>query len=277
MKSPAFQFYPKDWLSSLKILLMTPEQEGAYVRLLCYCWDSGDCSLPDDDEQLAAMSRLGQGWFNGGSTTLRKCFIPHPGKDGFLTNERLLEEHTKQAAWREKSRLGGKKSAAQRAVNPEDSKGGSTVVQPTPNRPVEPKGNIATASAIASANSTPLTPQSVDLSDFQKIYDAGCAVIPALATATTSPIHQWIAAGCDPELDAIPEIHRLAKNGRNIRSWSYFSGAVTDAKENRLNPPKKGTPHGTSGRPFPNQPNKAERGKAAVMRAAIAGGFAPTP
>jgi uncharacterized protein YdaU (DUF1376 family) len=146
-KSPAFQFYPKDWLSSLKILMMTPEQEGAYIRLLAYCWDSGDCSLPDDDHQLAAMSRLGEGWFKGGSTTLRKCFVPHPSKPGSLTNERLLQERSSQEKWRQKSSEGGKRSAQQRAEKQASFKGGSRVVQPKPNRPVQPTGNSSSASA----------------------------------------------------------------------------------------------------------------------------------
>ena len=42
-RPPAFQFYPNDWLSSPTILLMTPAQEGAYIRLLCYCWSDKDC------------------------------------------------------------------------------------------------------------------------------------------------------------------------------------------------------------------------------------------
>src|SRR5271154_6429275 len=105
--------------------MMPPDLEGAYIRLLCYCWDSGDCSLPDDDKQLAVLSRLNEGWFNGGSTMLRNCFIPHPNKQGFLTNERLLTETIKQAAWSNKSSIGGKKSAEKRAANKQQSKGGS--------------------------------------------------------------------------------------------------------------------------------------------------------
>jgi uncharacterized protein YdaU (DUF1376 family) len=155
-KSPAFQFYPKDWLSSPKVQLMTPAQEGAYVRLLCYCWDSGDCSLPDDDAELSILSRLGEGWFNGGSTVVRKCFIPHPDKLGYLTNQRILEEAKKQEAWKKKSADGGRKSAAKRADKRIFSKGGSKVVEPKPNRPVEPNGNIASSSASSLLPPTPM-------------------------------------------------------------------------------------------------------------------------
>ena len=53
VRSPAFQFYPNDWLSSQNITLMTPAEEGAYIRLLCYAWADPDCSIPNDDEILA--------------------------------------------------------------------------------------------------------------------------------------------------------------------------------------------------------------------------------
>ena len=34
--SPAFQFYPADYLTDTE--WMTSEEEGVYMRLLCHCW-----------------------------------------------------------------------------------------------------------------------------------------------------------------------------------------------------------------------------------------------
>ena len=126
LNAPAFQFYPGDWLSSQHVTLMTPAQEGAYIHLLCYDWDYD--GLVDDDNRLAILSRLGEGWFKGGSTVVRQCFIPHPTKPGYITNKRLVEVREKQAIWREKSRLGGINSAASRSSK--TVKGGSTNGQP---------------------------------------------------------------------------------------------------------------------------------------------------
>jgi uncharacterized phage protein (TIGR02220 family) len=122
--SPAFQFYPGDWLSSARIACMTLEQEGAYIRLISYDWMKD--GIPDDDEELAILSRMGQGWLKGGSRVVRKCFQPHPTKPGFLTNERVQKERVKQAEWRKKSRIGGINSAKSRGSK--DLKGGSRVV-----------------------------------------------------------------------------------------------------------------------------------------------------
>jgi uncharacterized protein YdaU (DUF1376 family) len=143
-RPPAFQFYPNDWLSSLKITLMSPAEEGAYIRLLCYAWADADCSLPDDDTVLAQLSRLGEGWLNGASTVIRKCFEAHPEKEGRLVNLRLLEEKQKQEAWREKSRIGGLESGKSRALS---AKGSSTVVEPKANRPVEGCMNSSSSSS----------------------------------------------------------------------------------------------------------------------------------
>ncbi len=135
MKSPAFQFYPGDWLSSPKVLLMTPAQEGAYIRLLCYAWSDEHCSIPDNDEELAVLSRLGEGWLKGGSTSgqarIKSCFNRHPTIAGRLVNMRLLAEREKQEQWREKSQKGGTNSAKSRTSK--SSKGGSRVVQPKAN------------------------------------------------------------------------------------------------------------------------------------------------
>jgi len=128
-KSPAFQFYPDAWLGSSNILCMTPEAEGAYIHLLCVEWNTDDCSLPDNDEELANLSRLVEKWFNHKDKIL-KNFIRKVGK---LYNERLLKEREKQAKWREKSSLAGKLSAEKRAKGGGNSKVGSSLVQPKGN------------------------------------------------------------------------------------------------------------------------------------------------
>ncbi len=79
-RAPAFQFYAGDHLGDPRIALMTPAQEGAYIRLLAYAWMDPDGSLPDDDEALAHLSRLAEGWFGGGSLRVRSCFVVCDGR-----------------------------------------------------------------------------------------------------------------------------------------------------------------------------------------------------
>lgn len=107
MKSPAFQFYAGDWLSSQRVALMSLEEEGAYIRLLAFCWQHG--SIPAEPEQIARL--IGKGASTTLATTLATMF--EPGGEG-LIHRRLEDEREKQKVWSEKSSAGGKKSAESR-------------------------------------------------------------------------------------------------------------------------------------------------------------------
>lgn len=105
MKTPSFQFYPGDWLGSTKIWLMSPEEEGAYIRLLCHMWNQDDCSLSSDDEILSKLSRLNEKWQKSKQNIL-KCFSE---KNGKIFNKRLLIEKKKQLQFRKKQASNGSK------------------------------------------------------------------------------------------------------------------------------------------------------------------------
>jgi len=130
MKSPAFQFYPTDYLGSQRVQLLTLEEEGAYVRLLCSCWQHG--SIPADPDQAARL--IGKGASTTVARVVLAMFQPS-GESGRLIHDRLEAEREKQAVWREKSSAGGRKSAEMR-------KGGSRVVEP----PHQPNGNTPSPS-----------------------------------------------------------------------------------------------------------------------------------
>lgn len=107
--SPAFQFYPRDWIASTRVQMLSLEEEGAYIRLLSHCWLHG--SIPSDEELIKRL--LGKGGFNLVITNVLSMFeagsIP-----GQLVHQRLEAERRKQADWSEKSAAGGRKSAAKR-------------------------------------------------------------------------------------------------------------------------------------------------------------------
>ena len=146
-KSPAFQFYPADWLGSTKVDLMTLEEQGGYLRLLCHAWSDDNCSLPDDDDKLSRLSRLGEKWFKGSSKIIKECFTL---KGNRLVSERLLEERKKQIEWREKSKRGGMKSGEARRIKALEAKGGLEMVATKD----EPKGNTSSSSSSSSLSSS---------------------------------------------------------------------------------------------------------------------------
>jgi uncharacterized protein YdaU (DUF1376 family) len=114
-RPPAFQLYPKDFISDINVQAMTDEQVGKYFKLLCHCWI---------EDGIEIGSPLVEGWFNQ-HPSIAKCFYE---KDGRYRNKRLDEERQKQINWRNKSRTGGLHSVENKRL----LKGGSTVVKPSP-------------------------------------------------------------------------------------------------------------------------------------------------
>lgn len=161
-RAPAFQFYAKDWLSSARITLMSSSEEGAYIRLLAHCWDSEDCTLPDDDEQLAVLSRLGQQWLSyaPGSNPVRSCFEAHPSRPRRLFNKRLYEEWKKLRAFQKERAESGRKGADSR-WKPRKSRDGSAIAQPTAQPMAEGMAKNGSSSSFSSSSSKedPPTPR----------------------------------------------------------------------------------------------------------------------
>lgn len=124
--SPAFQFYPKDFLTDGKVAAMSLEECGAYIRLLCLCWQ--ERSLPVDLTKLARMVGVTPRAFRRVWPAIGACFTKQGGR---LIHRRLDKERAKQAEFRRRQSDAGKASAAARAAG----NAGSTAVQPDPVQP----------------------------------------------------------------------------------------------------------------------------------------------
>lgn len=97
-KSPAFQFYPKDFLSDEKQIRMSLPAVGIYMRLICQCWIEG--SLPNDPKLLARMAGATARQFRDLWPSIETCF--RPNSDGRLTHPRLERELEKQLTYRQR-------------------------------------------------------------------------------------------------------------------------------------------------------------------------------
>lgn len=123
-KSPAFQFYPDDFIGGT--VEFTAAEVGAYIRLLCYAWSNG--AIPKSRTSTNRIAGC-----NVSSRVFKKF------KNG--RNLRLDEEREKQRIWKEKSSLGGKKSAEKRA------KDGSTTLEAPLQPPYQPNSNTPSSSS----------------------------------------------------------------------------------------------------------------------------------
>lgn len=146
--APAFQFYAAEWLADENVALMTCEEEGAYIRLLAYCWREG--SIPSSPE---AAARLCKHCSTTVAEVVLQRFTLKPKDETRMIHDRLEKERKKQAEWRRKSSAGGKASAKSKS----EKKNGS---EPQVNHPsttleqmVQPKVNSSSLSLSSSSSS----------------------------------------------------------------------------------------------------------------------------
>jgi uncharacterized protein YdaU (DUF1376 family) len=101
-KSPAFQWYPRDFLADALVQSMTLEQEGAYRRLMDICWL--EHGLPDDMDELWRLAKAPS------KERFTRNIWPLVGRKfqqrrGRLQHKRLDKERAKQAKTRKARQL----------------------------------------------------------------------------------------------------------------------------------------------------------------------------
>lgn len=133
-KSPAFQFYPKDFMAGTAT--MSLQEVGAYMRLLCYAWDAG--SVPTDPNERARIMVCSKAQERDIWNRVSKKFTL--ANDTYL-NERMEDERKKQSEYRRRQSDKGKASAATRR-QPESNHGSTTVESR-----LQPEGNSSSSSS----------------------------------------------------------------------------------------------------------------------------------
>ncbi len=101
-----FPFYYLDWLSSSNVMMMTYEEKGLFIDMLCRCYN--DDGLPDDDDKLQRLFKCD----STALTTVKDMFY---SVDGLLKNRKLdsiCDDQSKMFTDRAKA---GKASAKARA------------------------------------------------------------------------------------------------------------------------------------------------------------------
>ena len=108
-QSPAFQFYPRDFLSDERVLVMGATARGAYITLLCVCWIEG--SLPTSDDHLSRLANCPLREWNRIKSDVVSCFYE---QDGRYYQKRLEIERKKQSDWKAGLSEAGREGAARR-------------------------------------------------------------------------------------------------------------------------------------------------------------------
>jgi uncharacterized protein YdaU (DUF1376 family) len=102
-KSPAFQFYPNDFLADANVIVMSMQERGVYITLLCVCWQQG--SLPSNVEALSRLCGMPIAAFRRLWPAVEKCFRTTGEK---MVNPRLDRERKKQREYRRRQSDNGK-------------------------------------------------------------------------------------------------------------------------------------------------------------------------
>jgi uncharacterized protein YdaU (DUF1376 family) len=116
-KSPAFRFYPSDFIGSPDVQAMDLNEIGAYVLLLCTAWLADRHGyLPDDENKLRRWAKMNpQEWIVSREILLSKFPVC---ETGFRSNPRMVLEAAKQ----EKFSASQRYKAGKRWALPGDTK-----------------------------------------------------------------------------------------------------------------------------------------------------------
>jgi uncharacterized protein YdaU (DUF1376 family) len=206
-KSPAFQFYPTDYLADGNVALMSLEQEGAYIRLLCFCWNEG--SIPDDVESLARYCRVDSQKMSQLWNGIKNCFKPMKNFANKLIHPRLEEEKKKQRKRKQQQRDNAKSRWSK-------ERSGDATALPTECQPALPSQcSSSPSSSPSSLDKLPPTPKG-ESEGFKKFWD-----LYPKKTTKQECIEYWRKAKLDNNL---PEILKGLDAWKKNDQWTKDEG-----------------------------------------------------
>lgn len=224
---PYFPLYVKDWLTGQSTTLMSPEEKGAFLDLLCHAWLADPpCTLPADDKALAKLSGLGSRWKKVGPA-LRGQFEVVAGR---LRNGKQWDIWQDMMTHREKRANAGRKGNEARWGSQSES-------QSDRNRIAKPSPSLAPASALAGEV------VSATANRLAAAANKGLAEHPErpqpipriiASSGRTHEATEILLAAEIPVEFAEAEIYRLARTHKadgQVSSLNYFVGGVARAWE----------------------------------------------
>lgn len=222
-KSPAFQFYPLDFMGDINVKLMPLHVRGAYMMLLCHEWIEG--GLPDDDNALSILSELGVQWEEHKEKIL-KCFQK---KRGFFVHPRLEFERKKQKENRDRKKEAGKTGAKVRWGRENQEIAGAIVL---PCDCHDSANAIAIAKdSSSSSSSTSVKEHSNQEEDYSQIPPTVISEIEELCREATGGffpqcLDAAIERGNDAILGALDQACQLRKDKGKPVGWGFIKWAL---------------------------------------------------
>jgi uncharacterized protein YdaU (DUF1376 family) len=210
-----FRFDVVAWLTSPVVTMMTPTQEGAYIRLLALQWRTKDCMLPAHDAALASLSRLGSDWSVAGKL-VREQFVCSDSDPSRVFNKRLRFEWL--AAWSNyKARCKANRDnrlGRSRLVDDSSTSGAVKGTQEIRGKGKRTGVPVATAWE-ANSGGAPATPGTMSEGDRPQEEGAGVRA-GALTLARTDP-RPWSAEACEDWIERFGGTAPGGEIGRHLK------------------------------------------------------------
>ena len=113
MESPAFQFYPEDWLSNIKLQLCSMTAQGLLINLICLMHQSEkygylliNGSQPDH-KMVMKLLRMNYKTFNKALNELLSCGVLKEDEEGVIYCKRMVKDEYIRNVRRESGKRGG--------------------------------------------------------------------------------------------------------------------------------------------------------------------------
>ena len=212
-KAPAFQFYPKDWLTDPDVVCMSMAQKGAYITLICYCWKED--KLPNNPDYIRKLLGNIPKWKTLWNGIKHKFEI----RGNYLVHPRLEKERIKQEEHRRKKSIAGKIGMEKRWGKSDNNHNTVTDVLITKNN-----SSSSTSSSIAHSSD-------IYTSSFQNFWE----VYPR-RTGKKTALQAWNKINPDNELQKIMlDVIERNKQTKQWQSRRFIPHPATWLNQERWN------------------------------------------
>ena len=110
-RAPSFQFYPRDYLADSAVQAMSFDEQGRYIRALCFSWDTPTPGEALEDQWRRWMCYSEARW-KAHREIMRAAF--REGPEGVWLQHRMQVERSQQIDRRERAQEGAKQTNLKR-------------------------------------------------------------------------------------------------------------------------------------------------------------------
>ena len=189
-KPPAFQFYPKDFLTDPNFLMMDSVTRGIFITLYCIDWLEDGIHV-DDMLMVGGCSTNDQQERNRIQQLLNRAFIAHPHKSDFVTHPLLIDQRVRQETNRKNKSHAGQVSQTRRkqAISEQppalvDSCSNRTSTESNSPSPSSTASSSSIKNDVLSISREPNEPNSVPYGQIVALFHGKCTGLPRIRKLT---------------------------------------------------------------------------------------------